>query len=78
VTVIMCTVAVALFGLVSLTRLNLNLLPDLSYPPDDPHGAAGRGAARARDARDRPVEEAVSIIRNVRQVRSVSRPASPT
>ena len=28
VTVIMCTVAIALFGFVSLSRLNLNLLPD--------------------------------------------------
>jgi len=32
VTIIMCTAAIALFGLVSLSRLNLNLLPDLSYP----------------------------------------------
>ena len=32
ITVLMFTVAVALFGLVSLSRLNVNLLPDISYP----------------------------------------------
>ena len=30
VTIVMCTVAIALFGLVSLSRLKLNLLPDLT------------------------------------------------
>jgi HAE1 family hydrophobic/amphiphilic exporter-1 len=74
VTVIMCTVAVALFGLVSLSRLNLNLLPDLSYPTltirTELPGAA---PLELETLVTRPVEEAVSIIRNVRQVRSVSR-----
>jgi len=74
VTVIMCTVAIALFGLVSLTRLNLNLLPDLSYPTltirTELPGAA---PLELETLVTRPVEEAVSIIRNVRQVRSVSR-----
>ena len=32
VTIVMFTVAVVLFGMVSLSRLNLNLLPDISYP----------------------------------------------
>ena len=32
VTIVMFTVAIALFGFVSLSRLKLNLLPDLSYP----------------------------------------------
>ncbi len=31
VTILMVTVAVVLFGFVSLSRLKLNLLPDLSY-----------------------------------------------
>jgi HAE1 family hydrophobic/amphiphilic exporter-1 len=74
VTVIMCTVAIALFGLVSLSRLNLNLLPDLSYPTltirTELPGAA---PLELETLVTRPVEEAVSIIRNVRQVRSVSR-----
>jgi hydrophobic/amphiphilic exporter-1 (mainly G- bacteria), HAE1 family len=74
VTVLMCTVAIALFGLVSLSRLNLNLLPDLSYPTltirTELPGAA---PLELETLVTRPVEEAVSIIRNVRQVRSVSR-----
>ena len=32
VTVWMVTVAVVLFGMVSLNRLSVNLLPDISYP----------------------------------------------
>jgi len=32
VTVVMLMVAIGLFGMVSLSRLNLNLLPDVSYP----------------------------------------------
>jgi len=78
VTVIMCTVAIALFGFVSLSRLNLNLLPDLSYPTLTIRTELP-GARRSNSRRwSRGVEEAVSIIRNVRQVRSVSRSGSPT
>ena len=33
VTVCMFVVAVALFGLVSLQRMALNLLPEIAYPP---------------------------------------------
>jgi HAE1 family hydrophobic/amphiphilic exporter-1 len=74
VTVVMCTVAIALFGLVSLSRLKLTLLPDLSYPTltirTELPGAA---PLEIETLVTRPVEESVSIIRNVRQVRSVSR-----
>jgi len=74
VTVLMFTVAIVLFGLVSLTRLKLNLLPDLSYPTltvrTDLPGAA---PLELETLVTRPIEEAVGIIRNVRHVRSVSR-----
>ncbi len=74
VTVLMFTVAVLLFGFVSLSRLKLNLLPDLSYPTltirTELPGAA---PLEVENLVTRPVEEAVGIIRNVRQVRSVSR-----
>ncbi|MDH4259924.1 MAG: efflux RND transporter permease subunit [Gammaproteobacteria bacterium] len=74
VTILMVTLAVILFGFVSLTRLKLNLLPDLSYPTltvrtDLPGGAP----LELETLITRPIEEAVGIIRNVRQVRSVSR-----
>lgn len=74
VTVLMCTVAIVLFGLVSLSRLKLNLLPDLSYPTltirTDLPGAA---PLEVETLLSRPIEEAVGIIRNVQSVRSVSR-----
>src|SRR5512139_580848 len=74
VTVIMCTVAIALFGLVSLSRLNLNLLPDLSYPTITIRTELpGAAPLEVETLVSRPVEETVSIIRNVREVRSVSR-----
>ncbi len=74
VTILMITVAVVLFGMVSLSRLKLNLLPDLSYPTltvrTDLPGAA---PLELETLITRPIEEAVGIIRNVRSVRSVSR-----
>ena len=74
VTVVMCTVAIALFGLVSLSRLKLNLLPDLSYPTLTVRTElTGAAPLEIENLITRPVEEAVGIIRNVRQVRSVSR-----
>ncbi|MBX3703017.1 MAG: efflux RND transporter permease subunit [Steroidobacteraceae bacterium] len=74
VTILMVTVAVVLFGFVSLSRLKLNLLPDLSYPTltvrTDLPGAA---PLELETLIARPIEESVGIIRNVREVRSVSR-----
>ena len=74
VTILMVTVAIVLFGFVSLTRLKLNLLPDLSYPTltvrTDLPGAA---PLELETLVTRPIEESVGIIRNVRSVRSVSR-----
>jgi len=74
VTILMVTVAVILFGFVSLSRLKLNLLPDLSYPTltvrTDLPGAA---PLELETLITRPIEESVGIIRNVRSVRSVSR-----
>jgi hydrophobic/amphiphilic exporter-1 (mainly G- bacteria), HAE1 family len=75
VTVLMFTVAIVLFGLVALSRLKVNLLPDLSYPTltirTELEGAA---PIELESLITRPIEEGVGIIRNVRTVRSVSRP----
>ncbi|HXW09273.1 MAG TPA: efflux RND transporter permease subunit [Steroidobacteraceae bacterium] len=74
VTIVMFTVAIALFGFVSLSRLKLNLLPDLSYPTITIRTELpGAAPLEVETLITRPVEEAVSIIRNVREVRSVSR-----
>ena len=67
VTIVMCTVAIALFGFVSLSRLKVNLLPDLSYPTLTVRTELpGAAPLEIENLITRPVEEAVGIIRNVR------------
>ncbi len=74
VTVVMFIVALCMFGFVSFKRLKVNLLPDLSYPTLTVRTELVGGAPlEIENLLTRPIEEAVGIIRNVRQVRSVSR-----
>jgi hydrophobic/amphiphilic exporter-1 (mainly G- bacteria), HAE1 family len=74
VTIAMATVAITLLGMISLSRLKVNLLPDLSYPTltirTELPGAA---PAEVENLISRPIEEAAGVVRNVRSVRSVSR-----
>jgi HAE1 family hydrophobic/amphiphilic exporter-1 len=74
VTIAMATVAVALLGGISLSRLKVNLLPDLSYPTltirTELPGAA---PLEVENLISRPIEEAAGVVRNVRTVRSISR-----
>lgn len=75
VTISMFTVAILLFGIVSLTRLNVNLLPDLSYPTltirTEFEGAA---PLEVENLISKPIEEAVGVVKGVKLVRSISRP----
>jgi HAE1 family hydrophobic/amphiphilic exporter-1 len=74
VTIAMATVAVLLFGWVSLGRLKVNLLPDLSYPTLTVRTELpGAAPLEVENLITRPIEEAAGVIRNVRAVRSVSR-----
>ncbi len=74
VTIAMCAVAIALFGLVSLSRLSVNLLPDISYPTLTIRTELPGGAPlEVESLLTKPIEEAVGVVRNVRLVRSVSR-----
>lgn len=74
VTVVMFTVAIVLFGLVSLSRLSVNLLPDISYPTVTIRTElTGAAPIEVENLLTKPIEEAVGVIRNVRLVRSVSR-----
>ncbi|MEO0420913.1 MAG: efflux RND transporter permease subunit [Pseudomonadota bacterium] len=74
VTVIMFTTAVILFGLVSLGRLNVNLLPDIAYPTLTVRTElTGAAPQEIENLLTKPIEESVGVIKNVRQVRSVSR-----
>ena len=74
VTIAMLMVAITLFGVVSLSRLKLNLLPDISYPTITVRTElTGAAPAEVENLLTKPIEEAVGVIRNVRLVRSVSR-----
>lgn len=74
VTITMFMVAVGLFGMVSLSRLAMNLLPDLSYPTLTIRTElTGAAPLEVENLLTKPIEEAVGVIRNVRVVRSVSR-----
>lgn len=74
VTIAMFTIGIVLFGFVSLSRLNINLLPELSYPTltvrTEFEGAA---PAEVENLVSRPVEEALGVVKDVQQVRSISR-----
>ena len=74
VTIVMFTVAIVLFGFVSLSRLSVNLLPELSYPTVTIRTElTGAAPIEIENLLTKPIEEAVGVIRNVRLVRSVSR-----
>ena len=71
----MAVTAVLLFGFVSLDRLALNLLPDISYPSltvqTDYEDAAPE---EIESLVTRPVEEAVGVVGGLHRISSVSRP----
>jgi len=70
----MFMVAIVLFGMVSLGRLKLNLLPDISYPTLTVRTElTGAAPIEVENLLTKPIEEAVGVVRNVRLVRSVSR-----
>ncbi|MBN2135535.1 MAG: efflux RND transporter permease subunit [Acidobacteria bacterium] len=75
VTITMFITAVVVFGMFSIGRLPINLLPDISYPTltirTDYPGAA---PAEVENLVSRPIEEAVGAVTNLQRVSSVSRP----
>ncbi len=74
VTIVMLMVAIVLFGMVSLSRLKLNLLPDISYPTLTVRTElTGAAPVEIENLLTKPIEESVGVVRNVRLVRSVSR-----
>ena len=61
VTVIMLFLAIVLFGLVSLSRLSVNLLPELSYPTLTVRTElTGAAPQEIESLISKPVEEAVA------------------
>jgi len=75
VTVTMIFVAVIIFGFVALARLDLRLLPDISYPSLTIQTEyADAAPAEVENFVTRPLEEAVGVISGLRTIRSVSKP----
>ena len=74
VTVGMVTLTLVLFGLIALSGLKVNLLPDLSYPTltvrTEYEGAA---PLEIENLISQPVEEAIGVVKNLRKIHSVSR-----
>ncbi|PJJ96037.1 acriflavin resistance protein [Lysobacteraceae bacterium NML03-0222] len=74
VTVLMATLTLVLFGLIALSGLKVNLLPDLSYPTLTIRTEyTGAAPAEIETLITRPVEEAVGVARGLRKLKSVSR-----
>jgi HAE1 family hydrophobic/amphiphilic exporter-1 len=75
VTIAMIFLATVVFGLVALNRLNIRLLPEISYPTltvqtEYPDAAP----AEVENFVTRPLEEAVGVVNGLRSIRSVSKP----
>lgn len=74
VTIGMVTLTFVLFGLIGLSDLKVNLLPDLSYPTLTVRtDYAGAAPAEIESLVSEPVEEAVGVVKNVKRVHSISR-----
>ena len=74
VSVFMFTVAAVIFGMISYSRLSLNLLPKISYPTltvktDYP----GTAPSEIENIISKPIEESCGVVDNVMRISSVSR-----
>jgi HAE1 family hydrophobic/amphiphilic exporter-1 len=74
VTIWMFTLGILLFGMVSVGRLAVNLLPDLSYPSLTIRTEyLGAAPVEVEQLVSKPIEEALGIVKGVHRVQSVSR-----
>ncbi|MBN1878823.1 efflux RND transporter permease subunit [bacterium] len=74
ITVFMVTIGTLVLGLFSLNRLELKLLPDISYPSLTVRTEMeGTPPEEIENLISRPVEEVLGIVGNLQQITSVSR-----
>ncbi|MCB1566675.1 MAG: efflux RND transporter permease subunit, partial [Xanthomonadales bacterium] len=74
VTIAMVTFTLFLFGLIALSDLKVNLLPDLSYPTLTVRTEyTGAAPAEIETLISKPVEEAVGVVKGLYRLQSVSR-----
>src|SRR5690554_7052774 len=74
VSITMLTIAILLFGFVSLGRIPVTLLPDLAYPTrtvrtDFPGGAP----SGIEQLVSKPIEETLGTVKGLRRIESISR-----
>ncbi|MCP3963002.1 MAG: efflux RND transporter permease subunit [bacterium] len=75
VAVAMAAIAVSMFGAVAFSRLQINLLPDISYPSLTVESRfPGAAPAEVESLLTRQIEEAVGVVAGVQRLTSVSRP----
>ncbi|WP_298769743.1 efflux RND transporter permease subunit [uncultured Shewanella sp.] len=74
VSVWMFMLAIMLFGMVGFSRLAVKLLPDLSYPSVTIRTLYdGAAPVEVEQLISKPIEEAVGIVKGLRQISSISR-----
>ncbi|WP_299494977.1 efflux RND transporter permease subunit [uncultured Shewanella sp.] len=74
VSVCMFMLAIMLFGMVGFSRLAVKLLPDLSYPSVTIRTLyEGAAPVEVEQLIAKPIEEAVGIVKGLRQISSISR-----
>jgi hydrophobic/amphiphilic exporter-1 (mainly G- bacteria), HAE1 family len=74
VSVFMFTVAAVIFGFIAYSRLNLNLLPDISYPTLTIRTEyPGTAPSEIENIISKPIEETCGVVDNVVRISSVSR-----
>ncbi|HTY08760.1 MAG TPA: efflux RND transporter permease subunit, partial [Candidatus Edwardsbacteria bacterium] len=77
VTVLMIFIGITIIGLVAVVNLNIDLFPDMSFPIIAVMTEyTGVGPAEVESMVSKPVESAVSMVRNVKNVRSTSKEGS--
>ena len=69
----MFTVAAVIFGFISYSKLNLNLLPRISYPTlTIKTEYPGTAPSEIENIISKPIEETVGVVDNVVRISSVS------
>ena len=74
ITVLMLTLIVCLFGIISFLRIGVDMMPELEYPFASVLTTyEGVASEDIENLITRPIEEAVSTVKKVKTVRSISR-----
>jgi len=74
VTISMITLAIVIFGFVSFDRLEVTLLPNLTYPTLTVRTVyPGSAPIEVENLVTKPVEEALGVVKNLIEIRSISR-----